>query len=359
MKDPSTFCGDAYPWPLISELVDGSEVTACYLVLESRRAETKQNKPYLRLVLGDRTGSIDAVIWDDAERMEALCAPESVVGVHARVGSFNERLQLRVLTAEPLQVATADLERFLPASPRPQELMERELDALIATVRDAGLQKLLRRCVGRGSELGRAFRTHPAAKKNHHAYVGGLLEHSLSVASSCSRLAEHYTGQGFEVDRDLLVSAAVLHDIGKIRELSGFPANAYTTEGKLLGHIVIGMQVVGDEAKALPEISEERRLLLLHLIASHQGKPEWDSPRVPQLIEAIILHYADDLDAKLNQAGSLLQGVEPGEWTGYDRSLERSMFRPASGAAKRPLNGTDRSTGGADEPNATIDMFPA
>lgn len=350
--DPRTFCGDAYPWPLISELVDGSDVTACYLVLESRRAETKQNKPFLRLVLGDRTGSIDAVVWDDADRLEPVCAAESVVGVRARVQSYNDRLQLRVSAAQPLTVEGAEYERFLPASPRPLELMERELDALAASISDPGLVKLLRRCVGRGTKMGRAYRSHPAAKRNHHAYVGGLLEHSISVASSCSRLAEHYAGQGVAIDRDLLVTAAILHDIGKLRELSGYPSNAYTTEGKLLGHIVIGMQIVADEAAAVTELGDERRLLLLHLIASHQGKPEWDSPRVPQLMEAILLHYADDLDAKLNQAGSVLAGVEPGGWSAYDRSLERSMFRPTTGGSS-PSGDSGDQLG----PDSTIDMF--
>lgn len=354
------FCGDGYPWPLIRELADGIDIAACYLVLECRRAETKQNKPYLRLVLGDSTGSIDAMVWEDAERLEAVCAPEAFVGVRARVGSYNDRLQLKVAAVEAVSLESADYELLLPASPRSREAMDRELAAIVASVRDPGLSALLRRCLGRNTEMGRAYRTHPAAKRNHHAYVSGLLEHSLSVAGSCTRLADHYFEQGVSVDRDLLVTAALLHDIGKLRELKGFPANAYTTEGKLLGHIVIGMQMVAREAEAVPEIGEERRLLLLHLIASHQGRPEWDSPRVPQVIEALILHYADDLDAKLNQAGSLVAGVEVGEWTAYDRSLERSFFRPASSGDRPPsLRGPEDPDSRRDPSLDTIDMFGA
>lgn len=357
---PRVFCGDSYPWPLISDLADGTDIVGCYLVLESRKAETKQNKPYLRLVLGDRTGSIDAMVWEDAERLEPVCAPEAFVGVRGRVSSYNERLQLKVSSVEPLSLEAPDYELLLPASPRPRETMERELDAIVASVRDPGLHELLRRCLGRATELGRAYRAHPAAKRNHHAYVGGLLEHSLSVASSCSRLAEHYAGQGVAVDRDLLVTAALLHDIGKIRELKGFPAVSYTTEGKLLGHIVIGIQMVANEAAAVPAIGEERRLLLLHLIASHQGRPEWDSPRVPQVIEALLLHYADDLDAKVNQAGSLVARVEQGEWTAYDRSLERSFFRPVApeDATRGPaIAGPPKREPGRAEPDDNIDMF--
>lgn len=360
---PRVFCGDAYPWTLIADLEDGTEVVACYLVLESRKAETKQNKPYLRLILGDRTGSIDAMVWDDAERLEPICAAEAFVGVRGRVSSYNERLQLKVASIEPLSLEDADYELLLPASPRLRETMERELDAIVASVRDRGLNKLLRRCLGRETELGRAYRVHPAAKRNHHAYVSGLLEHSLSVASSCSRLAEHYAGQGTAVDRDLLVTAALLHDIGKIRELKGFPAVAYTTEGKLLGHIVIGIQMIAREAEAVPEIGEERRLLLLHLIASHQGRPEWDSPRVPQVIEALLLHYADDLDAKVNQAGALVSRVAAGEWTAYDRSLERSFFRPATPedpGGKALERGPPPRRAPDSEPDASnIDLFSA
>jgi 3'-5' exoribonuclease len=324
---PTSFCG-GFPWPLIGELVDGGDVTACYIIREARRSETKNNKPYLKLLLGDRSGTIDGFVWDDAERWEPFCGADAVVGVRGKVNSYQDRLQLRVTWVEPLRAEPADLEHLLPASPRPRERMEGELEALIDSVTDPGLHKLLRRCLGRASELGRAFRAHPAAKRNHHAYLCGLLEHSVSVAAVADRLAEHYQGQGVAVDRDLLVSGALLHDIGKVRELKSFPAVGYTTEGQLLGHIVIGIQMVAQEAERVPELAADRLLLLQHLIASHQGKPEWDSPKVPQLLEGMILHYADDLDAKLNQAAALLSGVAAGEWSPYDRGLARSFFQP-------------------------------
>jgi 3'-5' exoribonuclease len=330
------FTEGAFPWPLISELTEGIDVRACYIVQEMRRAETKQAKPYLRMVLGDRTGRIDAYVWDDVERWEAACAVEDVVGVEARVASFQDRRQLRIASIERLSAESGDYEHLLPSSARPRELMERELDQLIASVGDAGLRKLLERLTGRDTEIGRAFRGHPAATRNHHAYVSGLLEHTVSIAGSCGRLAEHYTEQGTPIDRDLLVTGAILHDIGKLRELSGFPANAYTTEGKLIGHIVLGMQMVREEAHSIEGLADDRLLLLLHLVASHQGKPEWDSPRVPQTLEALILHHADDLDAKMNQAGAALAGVEPGEWSGYDRSLGSAFFRPGNASPESP-----------------------
>jgi 3'-5' exoribonuclease len=325
--DPRAFCGDQFPWRLIGELNDGEDVTAVYLVLESRKLETKQSKPYLKLVLGDRTGSIDGMVWDDADRFEPHCPVEAVIGVRGRVGSFNDRLQLRVHSLELLSASADDYRHLLPASHRDQGEMERELETLIASVRDAGLRGLLQRCLGADTETGRIFRVHPAAKRNHHAYLSGLLEHSLSVAGACDRLAAHYAATGVPLDRDLLVTAALLHDIGKLRELKGFPGVVYTTEGQLLGHIVIGMQMVQREAEALGTIAEQRLLHLQHLIASHQGRPEWDSPKSPQLLEALVLHYADDLDAKLNQANGLLAGVEVGEWSAYDRSFGRAFLR--------------------------------
>lgn len=326
-SDARGFCG-TLPWRLIAQLARGEEVVACYLVRDARRQEAKNGNPYLRLQLGDRTGVIDAMVWDEVDRWEPHCAVDAIVGVRGRVGSYQDRLQLTVVWVEPVRVDADDLEQLIPASPRPRDEMESELDRLIATVKDPALLKLLRRCLGRSTELGRAFRVHPAAKRNHHAYLAGLLEHSLSVALLTDGLARHYAHQGFRVDRDLVVTGALLHDLGKVRELMALPASGYTTEGKLLGHIVLGMQMVEREAAAVRELAPERLLLLQHLIASHQGKPEWDSPRVPQLVEGLILHYADDLDAKLNQARSLLDGVGAGDWSQYDRALARAFFQP-------------------------------
>jgi 3'-5' exoribonuclease len=324
---PRAFCR-VVPWPLIRDLSDGDEVIACFLVHESRRAESKNNKPYLRMTLGDASGTIDAFVWDEVERWEPVCVVDAIVGVRGRVGVFQERLQLKVHSVETLRADPADLELLLPVSPRPREEMESELDALMDSIRDRGLRKLLRRTLGRATELGRLYRSHPAAKRNHHAYVAGLMEHSLSVAGACDRLVAHYRTQGVELDRDLLVSGALLHDIGKVKELRPPPASGYTTEGRLLGHIVMGIQMIAREAETVQELTGERLLLLQHLIASHQGRPEWDSPRTPQMREALVLHYADDLDAKMNAVGQLLSGVEAGDWTAYDRSFARSFYQP-------------------------------
>ena len=329
------FCGSEFPWPMIGELADGSDVTACYLVHEKQRRETRAAKPFLQLTLGDRTGTITAMVWDDAERLDGLLGPEEVIGVRGRVGSYQDRLQITVQSVDLLQVGDDDLPFFLPSCPHDREALSRELDRLINTVEDAPLRTLLQRCLGRRTTLGKMFRIHPAAKRNHHAYLGGLLEHSLSVALTCDRLAAHYIGQGARIDRDLLVAGALLHDVGKVRELSANRSFGYTVEGQLLGHIVLGIQIVEREAEGIPGLTPDRLLLVQHLIASHQGRLEWASPKVPQMLEGLVLHYADDLDSKMNPAIALLAGVEEGGWTPFDRHLERQLFNPAPPALAR------------------------
>jgi 3'-5' exoribonuclease len=313
---------------MVADLADGREVVACYLVHEKQRKETKHAKPYLHLVLGDRTGTVEAKVWDDADRLDRAFGPDDVVGVRAKVSTYNDRLQLTVTGAERLEVDDEDLEFFLPASPRDRTVMGKELDLLVETVSDLPLRTLLQRCVGRRTTLGKQFRIHPAAKRNHHAYLGGLMEHSLSVAKAADRLCAHYQAQGAPMDRDLLVAGALLHDIGKVRELSARRTFGYTDEGQLLGHILIGLQIVDREADGIPGLTPEKRLHLQHLIASHQGRYEFASPKVPQTLEALVLHYADDLDSKMNPGIALLAGVEQGGWSPYDRNLERSLFHP-------------------------------
>ena len=321
---PRAWLGDApYPWPRLDEVAEGDRLVGCYCVVSKQIGVTKNDKPYLRLQLADRSGEIEGRVWEDAERIHELVAEGDFVGVRGRIESFRGQRQLKVEGIEPLTVAGDDMELFLPRTPHDLERLEAELDGLIASVEDSGLNALLRRLLGRDTETGRLFRRAPAAKRNHHAYVGGLLEHTVSVAWVCSALARHYGGA---IDRDLLVVGALLHDIGKTREIAvgaGFP---YTDEGHLLGHIVIGIRMVADAARDVPELSAERALLLQHLIASHQGKYEWQSPRVPMTLEALLLHYVDDLDAKMHQALALVAASEKG-WTGYDPSFGRAFLR--------------------------------
>jgi 3'-5' exoribonuclease len=310
------------PWPPAAELGDGERIVACYSIVRAASATTRTDKPYLKLELSDLHGTIQARVWDDADRYGALAEPGIYVGIRGRVEIYQGQPQVNVEHMERVQVDPDDLGLFMPRSSRDAVEMDAELADLIASVKEEPLRKLLRSMLGPKSESGMWFRKAPAAKRNHHAHVGGLLEHTLSVTRLCASMASHY---GPVIDRDLLVTGALLHDIGKIREIAtraGFP---YTTPGKLLGHILLGIEMVHEAGRRLG-IPEERLRLVEHLVASHQGRYEWHSPREPHTLEALVLHYADDTDAKVQQAIDLVRSTDQG-WTDYSRAFGREFFR--------------------------------
>ena len=326
LPGPRDWIGDApFPWPPASAVRPGDLYHACYFLVSVQPLRTRTDKPYLRLQLQDVHGALEARVWEMADEIAASLRDGMYVGVRGRIEVFNGERQLKVEDVTQINVGLEDLEHFLPRSPRDPEQMDRELGELIASVRDDALRALLESMLGAGTNLGAGFRLAPAAKYNHHAYLGGLIEHTLSVTQVSAMLAEHYQPH---IDRDLLIAGALLHDIGKVREIgarAGFP---YTDEGKLLGHIVLGMQMVAEAAQGVPDLTPQRLTLLQHLIASHQGRYEWQSPREPRTLEAYILHYADDLDAKMQHATGMIGTVPgPAGWTGYDRSLGRELYR--------------------------------
>ena len=350
---PREFVGDSsFPWPQVRSLRAGQPLVACYSLLQVQQARTRQDKLYLKLVVGDAYGPVPARVWENAEALLAWLRPGVFVGVRGRVEDFNGERQISVDEIAPLEVAGDDLDLFLPRSERDPGVMERELAALVDSLRDPPLRELLHRMLLIDGRLAGEFRRAPAAKHNHHAYLGGLLEHTLSVTAVCDGLATHY---GPTVDRDLLVSAALLHDVGKIREILpevGFP---YSDEGKLLGHIVIGMRIVADAAREVPSLTEERLLLLQHLIASHQGRFEWQSPKEPRILEGLLLHYADDLDAKFNQASALLRDVDAG-WSSYDRGFARDFLRHLDRRLPHPPRVAEADA--AQDPVADVEGIP-
>ena len=336
------------PCPVLIGRGDGDLVVGCYFVQTVSVARTKNDKPYLRLVLSHRTETVECRVWENAEAIAARVPERGYVGVRARVSMYNGARQLLIDQIEVLTLDPAEYELFLPRSPHDAGLLEAQLDGFVKSVADKPLRTLLRRLLGRGTATGDRFRYAPAAKHNHHAYVAGLLEHTISVTRLCETLAAHYGGG---IDRDLLVAGALVHDIGKISEIEtavGFP---YSDEGKLLGHILIGLDIVRAEAANVPELDPRRLLLLLHLVASHQGRYEWQSPREPRTLEALILHYADDLDAKMHQAAALVANVDSAEggWSAYDRSFARDFLRHVPAA-----DDVDPTAG---PPNLVLDLF--
>jgi 3'-5' exoribonuclease len=317
----------------ISDLKEGQQISDLFLVSKKSLAETKSGNPYLALTLMDKSGEIEARAWDNAARLDGLAEVGRVVAVEGQAKSFREQLQLTITSLQPVPEGSVDLAHFMPASWRPTREMQAELAGLIASVADPGLRELLTGLF-RGKLL-EEFSRAPAAKMMHHACLGGLLEHTLSVAGLALRLCDHYP----RLDRDLLLAGALLHDLGKVREFSyaALPFD-YTDQGRLIGHLVLGAEMVRGQAQQVAELAPGRLDQVLHLILSHHGRHEFGAPCLPMTSEAILLHHLDDMDAKMELIERLSEQVEPGthRWSDYQRSLERFLYLRGPDADPRP-----------------------
>ena len=308
----------------VEDLVEGDQLEELFMVKSMRRGETRAGKAYLSLTFSDKSGEIAGPAWDNVEVLEKICVPGTVVKVRGQVQSYRDRPQLKVETIEAVDSSEYGIDAFVAASQRDSRSMQSELELLINSIQDPFIKKLLER-VFMLSDTGQDFQMAPAAKGIHHAYLGGLLEHSLSIAQVASMLAEHYRG----IDRDLLVAGALLHDIGKTEELSNdIGVIDYTDVGRLKGHLVIGCELVGDMARDIKGFPPERLTHLQHLILSHHGRHEFGSPVVPMTAEALLLSFIDDMDAKMNLVEQLSRKVKSssGQWSDYQRSLERYLL---------------------------------
>ncbi|HHW06959.1 MAG TPA: HD domain-containing protein [Clostridia bacterium] len=305
----------------VAELEIGQPV---YNVFQVRRKELLpfKEKPgkFLSLSLGDKTGEIDAKLWDNAEDEAAGLNIADFVLVKGVVTTYNQRPQITLETVKKVNVKPADLVYFLPTSPRDVAEMWEELQQKIAQVANPHLQNLLRQ-VFADETLAEQFRRAPAAKSHHQAYLGGLLEHTLNVMRLAEQIAAAYEG----IDRDLLLTGAVLHDIGKIYEYRYDLFIDYTDAGRLLGHIVMGANLVQDRIRSLPDFPETLKLKVLHMIVSHHGRYEWQSPKRPKFLEAAILHQADYLDAEVDKFLQAKHNYSQESWP-YIRTLERYIF---------------------------------
>lgn len=283
---------------------------------------TKSGKEYESLVLQDKTGSVDAKIWDPGNPGIGEFEAADYVAVDADVTRFNNNLQLnvrRIRRAEEGEYVPSD---YLPVSSRNADDMMEELKRIIASVKEEHLNRLLRGLFLEDAEFQKKFRFSSAAKSVHHGFVGGLMEHTLSVA----RLCEYYSQNYPILNHDLLVTAALCHDIGKVRELSAFPENSYTDEGQLLGHIVIGCEMLREQIRRIPGFPEKRETELLHCMVSHHGEYEFGSPKKPALIEAMALNLADNADAKLETFKEvLMQAGNNTGWLGFNRFLDSNV----------------------------------
>lgn len=297
-------------------------ISEVYLCRQKSTFLTKSGKEYESLVLQDKTGSVDAKIWDPGNPGIGEFEAADYVAVDADVTRFNNNLQLnvrRIRRAEEGEYVPSD---YLPVSSRNADDMMEELKRIIASVKEEHLNRLLRGLFLEDAEFQKKFRFSSAAKSVHHGFVGGLMEHTLSVA----RLCEYYSQNYPILNHDLLVTAALCHDIGKVRELSAFPENSYTDEGQLLGHIVIGCEMLREQIRRIPGFPEKRETELLHCMVSHHGEYEFGSPKKPALIEAMALNLADNADAKLETFKEvLMQAGNNTGWLGFNRFLDSNV----------------------------------
>jgi 3'-5' exoribonuclease len=296
------------------------DITGFFLVHQKDLRSNRAGDGYLSLVLGDDTGSVDARMWDNLETLPDFSAGD-VVKVKGRVQLYRNRLQLSVTQLRTARAEEATPGDFLPKSTRDPKEMLAELRQIVSSVQQPSLRALLDAVV---SDIAIADRllVAPAAKSMHHAFRGGLLEHVLSLCKMCELAASHYR----MIRRDLLMTGAILHDIGKIHELSYDASFQYTNEGQLVGHLVIGVEMVREKMRGLPDFPDSYRVLVEHLLLSHHGQLEFGSPKVPLFPEALLLHYLDDLDSKMEAMRAALAAAGGQEWTARSPALDRSLL---------------------------------
>jgi len=306
---------------------EGKGFDSFFLVLAKQQRTTKQNKPYLSLTLGDKTGPIEGRVWELGDpRIAKDFERGDMVKVRGSVSRYDDRAQVKVDQLRKALDGEADKMDMLPATTCDVAVLWTALEAVVASITNPHLKRLLEALVS-DPAIAQAYRLAPAARQLHHAWLGGLLEHVVSLLGLADRVASHYP----MLDRDLLVTGVILHDIGKIRELSWDTGFDYTVEGVLLGHIQMGVDLVEKTIDGLPGFPDRLRTLVLHLILSHHGKLEFGSPKLPMIPEALVLNFLDDLDAKMQAMASEFEksareGRAPDEMTGKVWALDQRQL---------------------------------
>src|SRR5215831_2243521 len=309
--------------PLVSDLNSEQNITTFFLVCEKEIRNTREGKPYLRLELGDCSGTIEARMWDQFEAAAKGINRDDFVKVQARVEIYKNRPQLAVMQVRLAKPEEIDLADFLPQTKADVVKLYAQLLEYAASIANPWLKKLVAGILNDPAIAAR-YKRAPAAKVMHHAYLGGLLEHVISLCGLAKLVAAHYP----ELDADLLLTAAILHDVGKLDELCYERTIGYTVEGHLLGHIVMEVQTVSKAMEAIEGFSANLKTVVQHLLISYHGEYEFGFPKLPMIREALVFHYLDDLDSKIAAARSALalESGEP-EWSAYSGALGRKFLR--------------------------------
>lgn len=311
----------------ISGLCEGETIRNVYLCKGKRSAETRNGKPYDNLILQDKTGTLDGKVWDPNSQGIAEYDEKDFIEVYGDIINYNGSLQMnirQIRKAEEGEYSPAD---YMPTTDKSVDGMYGRLEGYIKGVENPYLRKALAYYFVNDESFRKRFCSHSAAKSVHHGFSGGLLEHTLSVVRMC----EYFSGAYPILNKDLLITAAIFHDIGKVKELSSFPDNDYTDEGQLIGHIVIGVEMVGEAIRSIPGFPEKLANELKHCVVAHHGELEYGSPKKPALAEAMALNLADNADAKMQTLTEIFKGKTGTDWIGYNRLFETNL-RKTSGA---------------------------
>ncbi len=309
------------------EIKENENIETTFLVKDKKLAVGKTGKPYLVVHLMDKTGDIEGREWNDAERFSTFFKADDFVKVKGVVVSYMGKLQLKISNIKRVDDSEVNREDFSPVSKRSFDEMFSELKGIVDSIEDKYLFKLMLSIINDKS-LSESLKHAPAAKAMHHVYLGGLLEHILSLCRLIDNVCDHYNSDKKIVNRDLLITGAILHDIGKTKELSYSRSFGYTDEGRLLGHITIGVEMVEEKIRKINGFPQQLSMLVKHMILSHHGQYDYGSPKRPKTMEATILSYLDDLDAKVNSIEAFIEKERNSEtnWTSYHRLFERNIY---------------------------------
>ncbi|MFA7107662.1 MAG: HD domain-containing protein [Sphaerochaetaceae bacterium] len=306
----------------INTFKEGDRVKGIYLCKKRLAVTTKAGKSFEILTLQDKTGLIEAKIFNPTNPNFKEFKALDYVYVTGDVNIFQEALQFNLQRAQKAPEGSFDPSDFLPSSEFSLEDMFSQLSSFIESIKNPYLSKVLKSLFFENEEFIKTFKHHSAAKTIHHSFIGGLLEHTLGVTKLADNFAKNYPF----LNRDLLITSAILHDIGKTKELSPLPENDYTEEGNLLGHIVIGTEMIEKEISKIDNFPKDLELQLKHCILSHHGELEHGSPKKPEIAEAIALNFADNMDAKMNAVKEILKGeTYKGQWLGYQKLFETNF----------------------------------
>jgi len=330
-------------------LQENKVITSTFVVVSKQVKPKKSGEPYLALTLGDRTGQLESKMWDNVEEVLNAFEQDDFLKVKGLINKYKNRFQLTIHKLRRLGDSEIDYSDYLPKTTKNVDELWQTLVNYVAGFEEPHLKALIQAFMA-DPEIAQAYRNAPAAKTLHHAYIGGLLDHVVSLFRSCDLVCRNYP----QVNRDLVLAGAFLHDVGKIHELTYNRSFSYSTRGQLLGHMIIELEMLQAKLIFIPDFPAELKTLLEHLIISHHGEYEFGSPKLPMFPEALLLHYMDDLDSKMESMRALFEreGDSENPWTSYSPSLGRPLLNTAKFLASKTVP-APAPTSDAEPPEVT------